>query len=624
MSLTRQNRIEKYIRQLQLIYETYNKEAAKLALRTPYEDGEFSFNDYPQTKREINKLLRSWSGAVGTTIKSGIINEWGEANKVVNNLIESTYNKRRKEPPPFRNNQAALDTFIKRTKGGMNLSQRVWNLTDDYKSNLEAAISIAIDKGQSATQLSKKISQYLHDFSKLQQDYTEKFGAAAKIKDCEYRSARLARTEINMAYRKSEQTRWEKLDFVLGYEIKRSGKYKCPVCESLTGKYPKDFEFSGWHPNCFCISVAILNSEDDFWAWDGRGKPPKSDKEITDVPENFKNWVRENKNRMDNAKSKPYWVTDNKKYIEGLSAVGTFTPSKTTKEAEEWIVNNNAFIKQADYSNISVKDANRLNKHITALEKTGFLKGSGDRIIFKPFKAKAGDNVHGSYQMMKHGTRNAVLRIDVNVDKSLARERRKAERDAIKRHEAFLKKADGWIEEKKAELKPYTGTHFEQLDADSKRFAKEYMDKISEDLKSLERIRDNEIKDFDLSKAVDRQNRGARTVVGESVEDYLTHEYGHILHANMQINYDSYPKDVQAILQEIKTENNYAPDREKILFNLYGDAFEKQSQEYWYEVSEYAATTGAEYFAESFTMYIRGEPLPDKRLEKLFKLIVKR
>ncbi|MBP5419282.1 MAG: hypothetical protein J6Y72_05680 [Bacteroidales bacterium] len=83
----------------------------------------------------------------------------------------------------------------------MILSQNVWNLRGIYKDGLEAAISVGIEKGQSAATLSKRISKYLNNFDSLRKDYKQKYGVATRIENCEFRAARLARTEINMAYR---------------------------------------------------------------------------------------------------------------------------------------------------------------------------------------------------------------------------------------------------------------------------------------------------------------------------------------------------------------------------------------------------------------------------------------
>ena len=39
----------------------------------------------------------------------------------------------------------------------------------------------------------------------MKADYSKRFGMATNIYDCEYRSIRLARSEINMAYRNAER-----------------------------------------------------------------------------------------------------------------------------------------------------------------------------------------------------------------------------------------------------------------------------------------------------------------------------------------------------------------------------------------------------------------------------------
>ena len=64
-----------------------------------------------------------------------------------------------------------------------------------------------------------------------------------------------------MAYRTAENERWKQMDFVVGYEIKRSGReFPCTVCESLAGKYPKDFTWVGWHPNCYSDDSEVLTN----------------------------------------------------------------------------------------------------------------------------------------------------------------------------------------------------------------------------------------------------------------------------------------------------------------------------------------------------------------------------
>lgn len=336
-------RTEQYVRALDSVYDTFNKEAAKLSLITDYDgSAPFRWKDFPETKARLNKLMSGWTNSINTTIVNGVAAEWNEANINLDKVAKQALRRHKVNPGDkrynkyFGNNESALKSFLAREDKGMNLSRKVWNMKQDYKEGLEAAISCGIDDGTSAVQLSKKISQYLKDFETLKGDYTEKFGSAADIKDCEYRSARLARSEINMAYHSAGQERWKDMDFVVGYEVKRSGgldsedslkSYPCPVCEDLAGKYPKDFKFVGWHPNCRCYTIPILKTDEEFWAYDGRGEETaESANEVKDVPDNFKKWVVANKERIADAElhgTLPYFVRDNYWYVDSKKYVTT-------------------------------------------------------------------------------------------------------------------------------------------------------------------------------------------------------------------------------------------------------------------------------------------------------------
>lgn len=127
----------------------------------------------------------------------------------------------------FQPNSAALEAFQKRKEKGMDLSAKLWNQSAELKKELECTISAAIDKGQSAVVLSKRLTKYLNDFPSMKADYTEKFGHAVDCRDCQYASIRLARTEINMAYRTAEYNRWQQFDFILGFEVRLSKNPSC-------------------------------------------------------------------------------------------------------------------------------------------------------------------------------------------------------------------------------------------------------------------------------------------------------------------------------------------------------------------------------------------------------------
>lgn len=244
-----------------------------------------------------------------------------------------------------------LKTFQQRKAGGMNLSQRVWNLSEQYKTELEMALSAAIEPGTSAMELAADIKTYLNEPDKMFRRFRYKDEEGnwqrkwkQKVTDADgkvhfidsdpkayhpgrgvYRSSarnaqRLARTEINMAYRKAEQERWKSFDFVVGYEVKitQNGKHVEDICDCLKGKYRKDFKFMGWHPQCMCYTIPILKIEDEFFDDD---EDAKSVNEVEDVPQGFKDWVTDKEERIKAAEKRgtvPYFIADNRDTVKGI------------------------------------------------------------------------------------------------------------------------------------------------------------------------------------------------------------------------------------------------------------------------------------------------------------------
>ena len=208
------------------------------------------------------------------------------------------------------------------------------------------ALSAAIEPGTSAMELATDIKTYLNEPDKMfrrfrykDEDENWQRKWKQKVTDADgkvhfvdadpkayhpgrgvYRSSarnaqRLARTEINMAYRAAEQERWKSFDFVVGYEVKitQNGKHVEDICDCLKGKYRKDFKFMGWHPQCMCYTIPILKTEDEFFDDDA-----KSVNEVEDVPQGFKDWIKDNEERIDKAEKRgtvPYFIADNKQVV---------------------------------------------------------------------------------------------------------------------------------------------------------------------------------------------------------------------------------------------------------------------------------------------------------------------
>ncbi|MGZ2691102.1 hypothetical protein [Bacteroides fragilis] len=268
------SRLNRYVVLVEQIYDTLNLDAAKAVSRTEYSSDSnkpFKWSDYPQTKKQIDDIQRHFVEDINAIIYRGTTEEWknsNEAQDLIANRVLKAYNAqvdREKYKVLYQTNSDALKAFQNRKDRRLNISAKLWQQSMIYKEELEAAISCAIQKGTSAVTLSKQISKYLLDFPLLQKDYKDRYGSAEHIQDCEYRSIRLARSEINMAYRTAENERWKQMDFVVGYEIKLSSSHhhRMPhgdICDRLAGKYPKDFVWTGWHPNCYSNDSEVLTN----------------------------------------------------------------------------------------------------------------------------------------------------------------------------------------------------------------------------------------------------------------------------------------------------------------------------------------------------------------------------
>lgn len=239
-------------------------------------------------------------------------------------------------------NKTALKSFLERKINGLNLSERVWKYNSQYKTLIENALQIGIGNGINHKDMADYLRRYLQNPSATILE-VDKNGVAQKIpakpqigvySKPEMNARRLARTEINMAYRNADILRWRDEDFVVGYEVKLSHNHTTKVgnkvvalidiCDELQGKYPLDFMFCGWHPQCRCYCVPILKTteeqiadENDLLDNDVEPIPKEmSTNYIADVPANFKAWLARNRARLKRSKSLPYFVRYNPQYCK--------------------------------------------------------------------------------------------------------------------------------------------------------------------------------------------------------------------------------------------------------------------------------------------------------------------
>jgi hypothetical protein len=147
---------------------------------------------------------------------------------------------------------------------------------------------------------------------------------------------RLLRTEVNRAYLRAEWERYQSDPQIIGITIVLSNNHTTlingkpvpftDICDELQGNYPKWFLFEGWHPQCRCTMLPIIISSEELGQYtklmaEGKESQFKSKNEVTDLPDNFKKWLNDNKTRIDAASQRgtlPYWLRDNEGVIKGI------------------------------------------------------------------------------------------------------------------------------------------------------------------------------------------------------------------------------------------------------------------------------------------------------------------
>lgn len=324
--------------EIKKIYERSVFEISITASKTKLKDQPFSLNIYPHLKNKVESTIGRMHKDIYNQIIESVEGSWGISNKkndfIVDKRLADKVPTTKAKQILYDPNLGAYNSFITRKEKGMNLSERIWNLLEPFKSEMEQGLGMAINKGQAATKTATTMKQFLHEPDKLfrrvrGEDGKLRLSKAARnyhpgqgIYRSSYKNAlRLTATENNIAYRTADFERWNKLPFVIGVRVKLSNNHpKYDICDPLAGLYPKDFKFTGWHPWCKCFAVPEMLSDAEYDKIEDQilaGEPVKvPDKLIvSQPPKEFTKYLSDNKKRIAGWSNKPYWVKDNKKYI---------------------------------------------------------------------------------------------------------------------------------------------------------------------------------------------------------------------------------------------------------------------------------------------------------------------
>ncbi len=283
-------------------------------------------------EKAVDKAIETLQASLLLNIQDFQTDAWNRANKKEDEMIDAFIQgmsiSSLVKDGMFKQNLDAFKEMQNRFDNGLNLSQKVWSVAEQAKTQLEFYLGSGVSVGRSADGISRDIRQLLDkpdkrfrrvrneegvlQLSKPMQDYHP---GAGTYRSSKMNALRLAATETNISYRRADYERWQKLDFVLGIDVKRSPSNHgpCKICDAMVGAYPKGFKFFGWHPFCICIATPRLQKPEDFANF-LLDEPIPSNQFVNDIPQNVRQFMTENE-YMQNS----YGYRDNKDWFRNKS-----------------------------------------------------------------------------------------------------------------------------------------------------------------------------------------------------------------------------------------------------------------------------------------------------------------
>lgn len=323
--------IEKFNSKINHLFDVIVDEVIRLGLTREdlIKNNKFSFDNLPGTKRIAKQLFAELGAELTKELKSQIAFSFSESDKRLQEFMKERGIPGIEIERLNKVSNSAILQFQNRRVNGLGLSDRVWQISSGFKSQIENTIGIAIQSGMDSRSLARQLKPMLKEpdklFRRVRNDKgilrlsqaAKEFNPGQGTYRSSYKNAhRLARTEINMGYNQAANNRYKTLDFIVGVQIRLSHSHTdCDVCDKLKGKYPKDFVFNGWHPQCMCHSIPIMKTRDEMSIDAERVKkglePLPSVNEVKDIPDFMKSWINTNKDRLYRMKELPYFVSDN-------------------------------------------------------------------------------------------------------------------------------------------------------------------------------------------------------------------------------------------------------------------------------------------------------------------------
>lgn len=332
----KQNEIEK-------MYASAIIAVAGIAATMKPKAGIFSVKKYPKLEATIDKEINTLHEKLYAAVADGVNRAWGLSDSKNKVFLDDSLKDFKLTPKAkeiyYDSHIEAKQAFQGQTIKGLNLSDRVWNAVNVLKDEFEPNLALGISTGESAASMARRMRKYLNEpdrvfrsikevnekgevkirLSKAAQNYHPGQG----VYRSSYKNAlRLTREQINQSYRTADYERWQTQPFVVGIEINLSNNHKHlpgklpEMCEILSGKYPKSFNWKGWHIQCLCHATPILITKDEMKQYtasiiNGTEWEPNSVNTVDSIPEYARAWYAENKEKIDGLRTIPSFISDN-------------------------------------------------------------------------------------------------------------------------------------------------------------------------------------------------------------------------------------------------------------------------------------------------------------------------
>lgn len=314
--------------QIKYLFDDFVRRVSPLLAKWSDHSGDRVWIKNTRVENSIDKELSELHASLLNFITDATVQSWNRGNRKADDLVRSYIEgmsvSEVLRDKMFSRNADSLNALLRRKDNyGFTVSDRVWKVAGGMKDNLEYYLSSGLSAGRPAALISQDVRQLLNEPGRRFRRVRNEEGKLVMSKPMSdyhpgqgvYRSAyknalRLTATQTNIGFRQADHDRWQKMDFVLGIEVKRSNNNHgpCKICDAMVGKYPKGFVFTGFHPFCICVAIPIMMDHEGFADFLLDERIPEG-KIITSLPVEAAKFIRDNEGQL--SRTKPYWYKDN-------------------------------------------------------------------------------------------------------------------------------------------------------------------------------------------------------------------------------------------------------------------------------------------------------------------------